>query len=273
MPYLNRADERRIYYEHYPAGRRTVVLIHGWGMGCRVWDVTIARLVDDGIGVVCFDQRGCGRSDKDFRDVSIEALGADVAALCDHLGLDRPILNGWSLGGAVAVDAAARLGARVAGLVLTCGATPRYTRSADFPHGGTAADVAATVAALRQDRVGFLKNLYYQAVFARVVSDDVKSWCWQIALQAGPGADATLAALANLDQRELLSHFDAPALVVLGGRDAVVDPGIARAATRLLPNARALELPDCGHAPFIEDPATYHDALLAFLHNDVCERA
>jgi pimeloyl-[acyl-carrier protein] methyl ester esterase len=71
----------------------------------------------------------------------------------------------------------------------------------------------------------------------------------------------------------LLADIDVPSLVVLGGRDAVVDPGIARAATRLLPNARALELPDCGHAPFIEDPATYHDALLAYLRNDVRERA
>ena len=67
------------------------------------------------------------------------------------------MLNGWSLGGAVAIDAAARLGSRLAGLVLTCGATPRYTRGDDFPYGGTAADVAATVAALRADRVNFLK--------------------------------------------------------------------------------------------------------------------
>ena len=89
MAYLCVDGERRIYYEHYFGGRITVVLAHGWGMGCRVWDGTIARLQDAGVGVVAYDQRGCGRSDKDFADVSIEALGGDLVALCDHLSLGR----------------------------------------------------------------------------------------------------------------------------------------------------------------------------------------
>jgi pimeloyl-ACP methyl ester carboxylesterase len=267
MAHLDVADGRRVYYEHYPAGRTTVVLVHGWGMSCRAWDTTLARLQDARIGVVTYDQRGCGHSDKDFVDMSIEAHGADLATLCHRLSLESIVLNGWSLGGAIAVDAATRLGTRVAGLVLTCGATPRYTHAADFPHGGSAADVAATVAALRANRVEFLKGLYYTGVFARSVSDDVKHWCWQIALQASPSADASLAALANLDQRALMARIDAPALVVIGARDAVVDPDIERAASRHLPNARALELAECGHAPFLEDPAQYHDALLDFLRD------
>ena len=265
MAYLNVATDRRIYFEHYPAGHHTVVLAHGWGMGCRVWDNTVARLQDAGVGVVTYDQRGCGQSDKDFPDVSIEALGGDLAALCRHLSLAAPVLNGWSLGGAVAIDAAARLGSNLAGVVLTCGATPRYTRCDDFPYGGTAADVAATVAALRADRVNFLKGLYYQGVFAKNVGDDVKHWCWQIALQAGPGADASLAALATVDQRALMARIDAPALVVVGTNDGVVAPDIERAAARHLRNARLLEMPGCGHAPFLEDPAAYHDALLRFV--------
>ncbi len=265
MAYLNVDGQRRIYYEHYPAGRPTVVLSHGWGMGCRVWDGTVARLQDAGIGVVTYDQRGCGESDKDFADVSIEALGGDLVALCEHLALAAPVLNGWSLGGAVVIDAAARLGSNLAGLVLTCGATPRYTRAVDFAFGGTAADVAATVAALRADRVNFLKTLYYQGVFARAVSDDVKHWCWQIALQASPGADASLGALATLDQRAAMARIDAPALVVVGGNDGVVAPDIERFAARQLRNAELLEMADCGHAPFLEDAVVYHDALLRFV--------
>lgn len=265
MAYLNVDDTRRIYYEHYPAGRPTVVLAHGWGMGCRVWDGTVARLQDAGVGVVTYDQRGCGLSDKDFPDVSIEALGADLAALCEHLSLAAPVLNGWSLGGAVAVDAAARMGSNLAGLVLTCGATPRYTRAADFPFGGTAADVLATVAALRSDRVNFLNTLYHQGVFSRDVGAAVKHWCWQIALQASPAADASLAALANLDQRALMAHIDAPALVVAGANDGVVAPDIERFAARQLRNAELLDIPDCGHAPFLEDATAYHDALLRFV--------
>ncbi len=265
MAYLCVDGERRIYYEHYFAGRTTVVLSHGWGMGSRVWDGTVARLQDAGFGVVTYDQRGCGRSDKDFLDVSIEALGGDLATLCDHLSLSAPVLNGWSLGGAVVIDAAARLGSRLAGLVLTCGATPRYTCAAGFPYGGTPAVVTDTVGALRADRVNFLKTLYYEGVFARDVGEAVKHWCWQISLQAGPAADASLAALANLDQRAAMARIEAPALVVVGANDGVVAPDIGRFAARQLPNAELFEMAQCGHAPFLEDAPAYHEAVLRFV--------
>lgn len=264
MGMLARAGGRQIYFEHYAGREPSVVLSHGWGMSCRAWDDTIARLTDRGHAVVAYDHRGCGKSDKDFADVSIEALGDDVVALCKHIALDAVVLNGWSLGGAVVVDAAAKLGGALRGLVLTAGATPRYTQAEGFPHGGRPEDVAATVAALRAGRIAFLKGLYFGGVFAVDVGDDVKQRCWQIALEASPGADASLGALALLDQRKLLAGIRAPSLVVVGRRDGVVPADIGRAAAKLLPNATLCEL-DCGHAPFLELPDAYHAALFDLL--------
>jgi pimeloyl-[acyl-carrier protein] methyl ester esterase len=261
---LTRTSGRQIYFEHYAGRGPALVLSHGWGMGCRAWDDTIARAVDRGHAVVAYDHRGCGRSDKDFADVSIEALGGDVVALADHLALDAVALNGWSLGGAVVVEAAAKLGSRLRGIALSAAATPRYRRAEGFPHGGRPEDAAATVAALRAGRIAFLKGLYFGGVFAVDVGDDVKRRCWQIALEASPGADASLAALAQLDQRAALARIAAPSLVVVGARDGVVAPEIGRAAAALLPNATLCEL-DCGHAPFLERPDDYHAALFAWL--------
>ena len=255
---------KEVYFEHHP-GERTVALSHGWGMGCRVWDDTTAALIDAGFGVVAYDHRCCGASDNDFADVSIEALGGDLALLCRHLRLEWPVLIGWSLGGAVVVDAAVRLGAGLAGLVLTGGATPRYTRTAGFPHGGSAEDVAAAVSALRIDRVNFLRSLYFDGVFAADVSEAVKQHCWWIALQASPAADASLGALANLDQRAAMASLDCPALVVAGEVDEVVPAEIARVAADTLTDAELVVFEGCGHAPFLEDRARYHAALLGFL--------
>ena len=99
-----------------------------------------------------FDHHGCGHSDKDFDDVSIEALGSDVVRLADHLGLQGVVLDGWSLGGAVVVDAAAKLGGRLAGLVLTGGASPHYLQGDGWAHGGTRDVFDQTLAALRDAR-------------------------------------------------------------------------------------------------------------------------
>ena len=266
MGYLAVEGDRSIYFEHHTGNKRpTVVLSHGWGMGSKAWANTLARLQDEGYPVVVYDHRGCGNSDKDFADVSIEALGDDVVKLCKHLGLDQVVVNGWSLGGAVVVDAASKLGGNLAGLVLTAGASPRYTQAEGFPYGGQPEDVAATVTALRADRVNFLKGLYFEGVFAKEVGDDVKQWAWHIALEAGPAADASLGALANLDQRDAMAQLQVPALVVVGGQDGVAPPEIGRFAADCLPNARLLEMSDCGHGPFLEDADTYHAELLAYL--------
>lgn len=265
MAHLQVAGNWRIYFEHHAGSGTAVVLSHGWGMGCRVWDNTAARLLDAGRSVVVYDHRCCGASDKDFAEVSVDVLGADLAQLCGHLRLDRPVLNGWSLGGAVAVNAATRLGENLGGLVLTGAATPRYTQAEGFPHGGQAEDVAATVAALRADRVNFLRALYFDGVFARDPGEAVKDWCWRIALQASPGADASLADLAQLDQREDLARLSCPALVAVGAEDGVVAPDIGRAAAKCLANSELVEFEGCGHGVFLEDPEKYHQALLDFL--------
>ena len=56
-------------------------------------------------------------------------MADDIAALIDHLGLDRPDLVGYSLGGGVALHTAAKYPAKVGRLVAGVGATSGATRS------------------------------------------------------------------------------------------------------------------------------------------------
>ncbi|MGE0667988.1 MAG: alpha/beta fold hydrolase [Sphingomonadales bacterium] len=264
MAYLETEAGRCIYYEYNPGDKLPVALIHGWGMSCRLWDAVLPLLTGAGHAVVSFDQRGCGKSDKDFQDVSIRSAAADVVSLANHLRLGRLAVNGWSLGGAVAVEAAVRLGVRCAGVVSTCGATPRYTQAPDFPHGGAPGSVAETVALLRQDRATFLHGLAY-AICARPVSDAVKTWMWSVFMENAPSADRALLDLDTLDQRAALRGLAVPLLSVVGGQDVIAPPGIGRAAAELAPKGTLAEFPESGHAPFIEETARYGKVLLEFL--------
>ena len=266
MPFLtvDGSHGRRIYFEHYAGSKVPVVLIHGWGMSNRIWDTTLVELQANGHAVVSFDQRGCGQSDRDFPDVSIAASAADAVAIVRQLGLPRVVLNGWSLGGAVAVEAAHLLGAQCAGIVLTCGATPRYVQADDFPHGGPPESVAQTVAALRADRANFLYGLT-QAVCAVPQTPAMINWLWSIFMQTSPSADDALLNLGSLDQRAILAALDVPLLSIIGGKDVIVDPEICRLAARLARRGTAVEFEDCGHAPFIEDGPRYRKVLLDFL--------
>jgi pimeloyl-[acyl-carrier protein] methyl ester esterase len=257
-------DGKQVYYEDHGSGDRAVLLLHGWGMSVRCWDAVLLALLEQGYRVVLMDHRGCGGSDKDFADLSIDAIAGDAVALVETLGLGRVVLNGWSLGGSVAVAAAARLGGRCDGLVLTCAASPIYVQKPDLALGGTAEDMAATVQALSTDRIATLSGLS-QAVCAKPVGEAVEHWLWRIFTEASPRAVATLAELAELDQRELLGGLDLSILSYVGGQDAFVAPPICRWVAEQHPRARAVEFPDCGHAPFLEERERYVETLLDFL--------
>jgi pimeloyl-[acyl-carrier protein] methyl ester esterase len=263
MSYLNVEGERRIYFEDHHGDKLPVLLVHGWGMSCRVWDTTTAALVDAGHRVVCFDQRGCGASDKDFATVSVDAGADDIVRLVESLGLQRLVLNGWSLGGALAAAAADKLGERCVGLVLTGGATPRYVQADDFPYGGPPGSVAETVAALRSNRTPFLHGLA-RAVCAKDPGDGVIDWLWLIFQQTSPAADAALAELDHLDQRQLLARLEMPVLAFVGSEDGFVAPDVGRAAAEMT-SAKLVEFPDCGHAPFLEEREGYLRELHDFL--------
>lgn len=263
MAYLETQDGGRVYYQHHRAEKLPIMLIHGWGMSLEYWTSTIEALLAAGHGVLALDQRGCGRSDRDFADMSVSAIASDVCGILHQAGVDRIVLNGWSLGGAVAVEAAHQLGDRVAGLISTCGATPRYVQGENFPHGGTADDVLAIADAITADRANFFHGLA-QGASGEGASDAMIAWVERGFIATGPRTSATLMELAHLDQRDIFAAFRFPILSIGGNKDMIADPAIAAYAAKAAQNGRLLMM-DTGHSPQLERPAEYHQAILNFL--------
>ena len=264
MSSLARENGKQVYFEDYGEGDSAIVLIHGWGTTVRTWDYTLPALAQAGYRVVMLDHRGCGQSSKDFADMSIEAIAGDVVALVEQLGLARVVLNGWSLGGAVAVAAAAELGERCTGVVLTCAATPCYLQKPDYAFGGTEEAMAETQAAMAADRVNFLAALS-GGICAAEVSPQVVDWMTGMFLQSSPLAASSLGDLAPLDQRDMLASLRVPVLSYVGAQDAVVDPAVCRSVSDYAADVTLVECADSGHAPFIEEKALYDGELLKFL--------
>ena len=107
MPELTRPTVT-LHYEDTLEGDQAIVFLHGWCDGSASWATTIADFKSE-YRCIAPDMRGHGKSGQP-RDLcySVEALTNDVAALCESLGVTRPVVVGHSYGGMLAAVIAGR---------------------------------------------------------------------------------------------------------------------------------------------------------------------
>jgi len=103
-------------FEVHGAGAPTLVFVHGWSCDRHYWRGQVRALAAR-YQTVAVDLAGHGESGVGRRVWTMAAFGEDVVAVAEQLGLGELVLIGHSMGGDVIVEAARRLGDRVAGLV------------------------------------------------------------------------------------------------------------------------------------------------------------
>jgi pimeloyl-ACP methyl ester carboxylesterase len=108
-----------LFYRRFgTAGRVPIVIAHGLSFFSYDWIGIASELAGDR-EVVAMDMRGFGDSTwSPSRDYAVPTMAGDIVALLDHLGWQRAILVGHSMGGRNAAYCAAQNAGRVAGLVL-----------------------------------------------------------------------------------------------------------------------------------------------------------
>jgi pimeloyl-ACP methyl ester carboxylesterase len=114
------SGRERLEYTEYGAGTRWVVLLHGQLMPRRMHQPLARALAGEGLHVVTLDLLGHGRSDRppDPLVYSMSAFAEQVVALLDHLGAEKAVVGGTSLGANVSLEVAAEAPERVQGLIV-----------------------------------------------------------------------------------------------------------------------------------------------------------
>jgi pimeloyl-ACP methyl ester carboxylesterase len=105
-----------LYYETHGSGRPLILLHGGLGSG-EMFGPVLPQLAERH-QVIAVDLQGHGRTADIDRPIDIRLMAGDIAALIDHLRLDKPDVVGYSLGGGVALQTAAQYPAKVRRLVM-----------------------------------------------------------------------------------------------------------------------------------------------------------
>ena len=117
MPYVDSIDGVKVYFEVLGEGEVPLILVPGLGSAEGKINYKHQLSFATNYPLVLIELPGHGRSGKDREDYTMELFGQDVKAVVDQLNLTNSILVGYSLGGAIIVEAAKLLGDRVKGLV------------------------------------------------------------------------------------------------------------------------------------------------------------
>ncbi|MEU5878291.1 alpha/beta hydrolase [Spirillospora sp. NPDC047279] len=257
MPFAELGDVRLFYTDDAPddavANGTTLLLVHGYAADSQDWAWHIAGLTAAGYRVVAPDLRGHGNSSAPATGYRPADLAADMIALLDHLGVDRVIALGHSMGTMVVSTLAVEHAARIRALVCV---DPAYGMPAEI-----AAFMPAMVEGLLKDPVpavlGMEPVLYTPVTPAHVRTAHARK------IQATPEHVLKQAFPAMFtDEGRWATRPESEAY--LAGRDCPVlacwaDP--ARAAWEAEqfkhPASRAVSWPAAGHRLHEERPAEF----------------
>ena len=146
-----------LYYEIHGAGR-PIIALHG-GLGSGEMFAQVMPQLTARHHVIAVDLQGHGRTADIDRPIDVRLMADDIAALIDHLGLDKPDVVGYSLGGGVALQTAARHPDKVGRLVVV---------SANVRRDAIPAEMLAQQGQVNASAVEFLKSTPMYEVYQRV---------------------------------------------------------------------------------------------------------
>ncbi len=210
--------------------------------------------------LVRYDERGCGLSDWDVTDFSLDAWVEDLELVVDSVGLTRFPLVGMSQGGAVAVAYAVRHPERVTRLVLVGAYARGRLQRAETDEEREEADLD-----LRVGRVAWRRDdAAYRQVFASQFLPEASRALWDAFNEVQRATTSTenvvrfLDAFAHLDVSAIAPRVACPTLILHARRDRRVPESQARELAGLIPGS-VLHLVDSGNHIVLHDEPAWPD--------------
>lgn len=253
------------YDDDVPAGSGgdipTLVFSNSLGTDFRVWDSLVPRLrglTGKPLRIVRYDKRGHGLSEAPADPYVMSDHVGDLAALLDHLQIERAIVCGLSVGGIIAQGLTALHPERVTGLVLS-----------DTAH-------KIGTAAMWNDRIGQIRaggiEALAEPILERWFSEDLRSnrpdelagWRNMLVRTPVAGYLGTSAAIRDSDMTGAVQSIRVPTLCVVGSEDGSTPPELVKTLSDMIPGSRFEVIQGAGHLPCVEQPDIMAGLMSAF---------
>lgn len=244
-----------------PEDAPVVVLIHGLGLTRAVWQWLLPELTR--FRVVTYDMIGHGQTPPPEGQPCLKDLAAQLAALLDHLNIDKAALVGFSMGGMVARRFAQDYPTRTTALAILHSAHRRSEKAqgailfrvAEAEEHGPAATVELA-----------LQRWYTEA--CRAARPDLMDLTRQWVLANDPKVYPKLYRILAHGVDEIIAPqppITVPTLVLTGDEDHGNNVEMSAAIATEIPRARLVVLKGLRHMALAEDPPAVNRPVVDFL--------
>ncbi|MBU0954839.1 MAG: alpha/beta fold hydrolase [Spirochaetes bacterium] len=246
-------EKSKVFYTESGEGR-PLVCIHG-NLGSARWWEHAPEL--DGYRIIAPDLPGFGRSSP-LPDADIAGYAKVMLDFIAALKLEKPLLLGHSLGGAVVMSMLDQQPKAFAAAILvdSCPPSGLATPEEHYP-----------VIELYKSSYSLLHKAMSSiapALKQRKVLDGLVDEALLMSLHYYAGNARTLQVFRYPAEGEKPA-YKGPVLVVRGRKDTLISAAMAKDTAAVFKEAELVEFESCGHSPMVEDPADFSRALTAFL--------
>lgn len=229
-----------------------IIFVHGVVTTSNIFPKYLNAYSPDFRGIAV-DLRGYGDSQKPDNGFTINQFSKDLIALADKLEIEKPVWVGVSMGGMILQQLALDYPDRVRALVLVSTTDGAMVLDKDLPTIGKPRDFSEVS---RNIIVESFPQGTPPALYQPLL-DRIPSWNGTVLREA-----LTSMAQANVHGR--INKITAPTLVIVGAKDDVATPLIAREIQAQIAGAQLVEF-NTGHFMMAEDPERFRTVLGEFL--------
>ncbi|MGW6542255.1 alpha/beta fold hydrolase [Streptomyces massasporeus] len=235
-----------------------LLLLHGIGHHRQAWEPVIPALAAER-DVIAVDLPGCGDSPAlpDGMAHDLPTMSTVLKALCAALEIERPHVAGNSLGGLLALDLARARLVRSVTALSPAGFWNETERRYAFTVLSTMRQIARRLpppVVERLARPALGRTLLTSTIYARPGRRSPEAVVAEtLALARAQGFSETLRSGRTVQFTDDI--VGTPVTVAWGSRDRLLIPRQGVRAKGVIPRARLVRLPGCGHVPMNDDPA------------------
>lgn len=259
---------KKLYYDDIgveQSGEPTLLFVHGWMASSSVWREQVSHFSKNR-RVVTFDLTGFGQSAKP-NDITYtpDIWLDDIDQLIEHLNIKKPILIGWSMGGALGISYAVSRPEALSKMVLVGSTALLVAPPEDFEPAIPPESAEYLLTALHNDfSVG--SRGFVEMMFPEINSEQLKNEIHAISQQTTVSiALESIGNIGSTDLRPMLNQIQVPTLILQGEDDAVCSLGAGLYLAEMIPNTQFDIFLGKGHAPFLTDAQAFNHRLTAFL--------